>query len=134
MSPARRVVLALIRVAAGAVFLVTAVEKFTRHTTVKADFTRWGLPSPGAAVYVIGALELVCGLVLLTGLATRLAALLLLGDMLGAVATAGRIDGGIQLVVPPTLAVLCLVLVARGGGGWQLLDRVDPRHDARRAS
>ena len=46
--------------------------------------------------------------------------------MLGAVATAGRIDGGPHLVVPPVLALLCLVLVARGGGRWQLLDRIDP--------
>ena len=47
-------------------------------------------------------------------------------DMLGAVATAGRVDGGPHLVVPPVLALLCLVLVARGGGRWQLLDRLDP--------
>ena len=71
-------------------------------------------------------LEVVCGLLILLGLATRLGALIVGVDMLGAVATAGRVDGGPHLVVPPVLALLCLVLVARGGGRWQLLDRLDP--------
>ena len=75
---------------------------------------------------VISSLEIVCGLLILLGLATRLGALLLCLDMLGATATAGRIDGGVHLVAPPVLALLCLVLVARGGGRWQLLDRLDP--------
>ena len=63
---------------------------------------------------------------MLLGLATRLGALVLCVAMLGAVATAGRVDGGFHLVAPPVLALFCLVLVARGGGRWQLLDRVDP--------
>jgi uncharacterized membrane protein YphA (DoxX/SURF4 family) len=132
MSGARRIVLALLRVAVGAVFVLTALEKLTRHASTAADFRHWGLPSPSAFVYAIAILELVCGLVLVTGVATRLAALLLLCDMLGALATAGRVDGGRYLVVPPVLAVLLLVLVARGGGAWQLLDRLDPPSDARR--
>jgi hypothetical protein len=52
--------------------------------------------------------------------------MILLLDMLGAVATAGRVDHGFHLIVPPVLALLCLVLTARGGGAWQLVDRVDP--------
>jgi hypothetical protein len=42
------------------------------------------------------------------------------------VATAGRVDGGLPLIGGALLAVACLVLVARGGGASQLLDRVDP--------
>jgi uncharacterized membrane protein YphA (DoxX/SURF4 family) len=122
----RRYALALIRVAVGAVFLVTGSAKFARHAAEVKDFRHWGLPSPDLFVYAVGVVELLFGLLLLTGLATRLAALVLLVDMLGAVATAGRVDHGAHLVVPPVLALLCLVLAARGGGAWQLVDRIDP--------
>jgi putative oxidoreductase len=122
----RRVLLALLRVAIGVVFIGTGVRKLSDRPTANANFDHWGVPAPTTMVVVISVLEIVCGLLVLLGLATRLGALLLCVDMLGAVATAGRIDGGFHLIVPPVLALLCLVLVARGGGRWQLLDRVDP--------
>ncbi len=122
----RRVSLALLRIAIGAVFIGTGVHRLGDRAASTADFDRWGLPAPSTAVLVISGLEIACGLLILLGLATRFGALLLCLDMLGAVATAGRIDGGFHLVAPPVLALLCLVLVARGGGRWQLLDRLDP--------
>jgi len=122
----RRVFLALLRIAIGLVFIGAGVHKLQDRATSNANFDHWGLPAPSTAVLVVSALEIVCGLLILLGLATRLGALLLCLDMLGAVATAGRIDGGVHLVAPPVLALLCLVLVARGGGRWQLLDRLDP--------
>jgi putative oxidoreductase len=122
----RRVFLALLRIAIGLVFIGTGVQKLSDREASNAHFDHWGLPSPSTAVLVISGLEIVCGVLILLGLATRLGALLLCLDMLGAAATAGRIDGGVHLVAPPVLALLCLVLVARGGGRWQLLDRLDP--------
>ena len=122
----RRALLAVIRLAIGAVFLAVGAQKFARHAAEVKDFTHWGLPSPDIAVYAVGSLELVCGLLVLLGLATRLGALLLLCDMVGAVATAGRVDHGFHLIAPPLLALFCLILAARGGGAWQLLDRIDP--------
>ena len=122
----RRVFLALLRIVIGVVFIGTGVHKLGDRTAAAADFDHWGLPAPDTAVLVISGLEVLCGVLILLGLATRFGALLLCLDMLGAVATAGRIDGGVHLVAPPVLALLCLVLVARGGGHWQLLDRVDP--------
>jgi putative oxidoreductase len=122
----RRVFLALLRIAIGLVFIGAGVSKLRDRATSNANFDHWGLPSPSTAVVVVSSLEIVCGLLILLGLATRLGALVLCLDMLGAVATAGRIDGGIHLVGPIVLALLCLVLVARGGGRWQLLDRLDP--------
>jgi uncharacterized membrane protein YphA (DoxX/SURF4 family) len=122
-----RVLLALLRIAVGAVFVGTGVTKFARHTHEQALFAHWGLPAPGSAVLVIGAIELVFGLLLMSGLATRLAALVLLCDMLGAFATAGRVDGGEYLIAPPLVALACIILAARGGGAWQLVDLVDPR-------
>jgi uncharacterized membrane protein YphA (DoxX/SURF4 family) len=122
----RRVLLALLRIAVGVVFIGAGVQKLSHRATATAHFHHWGLPSPSTFSAVVSVLEIVCGLLLVLGLATRLAALILCVDMLGAVATAGRVDGGVHLVGPPVLALLCLVLVARGGGRWQLLDRIDP--------
>jgi uncharacterized membrane protein YphA (DoxX/SURF4 family) len=122
----RRVFLALLRIVIGLVFIASGVNKLGDRAGTTADFDHWGLLAPATTSVVISVLEVVCGLLILLGLATRLGALILCVDMLGAVATAGRIDGGPHLVVPPVLALLCLVLVARGGGRWQLLDRIDP--------
>jgi uncharacterized membrane protein YphA (DoxX/SURF4 family) len=122
----RRVLLALLRVVIGVVFIGAGASKLSDRATADANFEHWGVPAPTTMVVVISVLEIVCGLLVLLGLATRLGALILCFDMLGAVATAGRVDGGMHLVAPPVLALLCLVLVARGGGRWQLLDRLDP--------
>ena len=51
----RRVVLALVRVAVGLAFCFTGSAKFFEHEREVADFTRWGLPSPDTAVYLVGA-------------------------------------------------------------------------------
>lgn len=122
----RRVSLALLRIVIGLVFIAAGVGKLGDRPGTTADFDHWGLPAPATTSVVISVLEVACGLLIVLGLATRLGALVLCIDMLGAVATAGRVDGGPHLFVPPVLALLCLVLVARGGGRWQLLDRIDP--------
>ncbi len=122
----RRVVLAVIRVVVGLVFTGSGLQKLLDHELFTSRFDRWGLPEPSTLVYVVAGIEIVGGLVLLLGLLTRTAALVLLIEMLVAVGTAGRVDGGAQLVIPPVLALLCVILLARGGGGWQLLDVVDP--------
>ena len=122
----RAVVLAAIRLVAGAVFVGTGALTLARHDAWTERLRDWAVPSPDAGAWAVGGLELGAGLVLLLGLSSRLAALLLLLVMLAAVATAGRVDGGLYLVAPPLLALACLVIVARGGGAWQLLDRLDP--------
>jgi uncharacterized membrane protein YphA (DoxX/SURF4 family) len=63
---------------------------------------------------------------LVLGVAARLVALLALVVCLVAVATAGRVEGGLALWGPAALAVGCLLVVWRGGGGAQLLNRIDP--------
>jgi uncharacterized membrane protein YphA (DoxX/SURF4 family) len=84
----------------------------------------WGLPE--LFVPVLGAVEVVVGALLLLGVATRYVALLLAATMVGAILTAGLIDGGAHLVTPPILALLCLLIAGLGGGAWQL-----GRRDAR---
>lgn len=122
----RAVVLATVRLVAGALFAGLGALTIADHTRWSERLDRWGIPSPDTTTWIVGGLELAAGLVLLLGLSSRLAALLLLLVMLGAVATAGRVEGGVYLVAPPLLALACLVIVARGGGSWQLLDRLDP--------
>jgi uncharacterized membrane protein YphA (DoxX/SURF4 family) len=122
----RAIIVAVVRVAVGGLFVVQGIEKFAHHNADLRDFEHWGVPAASTAVFAVGGLEVIAGLLLALGLATRLAALLLLFDMLGAAATAGRVDGGARLVVPALLVVILLVLAARGGGAWQLLDRIDP--------
>ncbi len=122
----RRVVLATIRVAVGVFFTAAGIQKLLDHDDFVVRFDRWGLPSPSTLAYLSAGIEIVAGIVLLLGLATRFAALVLLLEMLVMLATAGRVDGGTELVIPGVLAFFCLILVARGGGGWQLLDVLDP--------
>ena len=89
-----RAIAALIfRVGAGAVFVVFGVGKFTNHASEVASFQDYGLPAPDAFVYVIGVLEIVGGVLLILGLATRVAALLLAGDMVGAIVVSGIARG-----------------------------------------
>ena len=115
------VVLLIIRVLVGVVAVVIGVLNARGHTAVAAHAADWGLPAPGLATWLGCALLIVFGL----GLATRLCALVVLLVVLVLVATAGRVDGGVPLFGGALLAAGCLVLLARGGGARQLLDRID---------
>jgi hypothetical protein len=43
-----------------------------------------------------------------------------MGNMVGALATAGRVDGGQDIWLPIVLIVLLSAVVARGAGKWAL--------------
>jgi uncharacterized membrane protein YphA (DoxX/SURF4 family) len=107
----------IVRVVTGALFVTFSLGKFVDHMQESADFDRYGIPAPDVATYFVGTLELVCGALLLVGLFTRPAAFLLACDMVGAIATAGRVEGGsFHLGVAPTLLVAMLFLVWAGPG------------------
>ena len=114
------------RVLVGAAFIAAAVQTISNHPQDVIDFQRWGLPHPEQFSYATSGLELFFGIVLVLGILPRFAALVLLCEMVGALLTAGRIDGGPYLILPPLLGVLCLILVIAGGGRWALVDRLDP--------
>jgi putative oxidoreductase len=124
---------AALRVAAGAVFVAFSFGKFVHHGAESAAFDRYGIPFPDAATALVGALELGGGLMLIAGLGTRLAALALAGDMIGAIATAGRIEGGpVHLGLAPALLAAMLVLLSTGAGRCSLDGRLAAAAPGRR--
>jgi putative oxidoreductase len=113
----RAVAAFLARVAGGGTFVAFGVGKFTQHASEVASFEDYGLPAPDALVYVIGVVELVGGLLLVFGLLTRPAALVLAGDMVAAIILSGIALGEIiSLTVAPAELLICLYLLWTGPG------------------
>ena len=105
------------RIAAGLVFLGFGIAKFVNHAVEVDSFETYGLPTPDAFVYAIGAIEVVGGVLLITGFGARLAALVLAGDMVGAIAVSGIKEGEpISLTLAPVLLVIMLVVLRAGPG------------------
>ncbi|MCJ7437931.1 MAG: DoxX family protein [Acidimicrobiia bacterium] len=118
----------VVRVVTGLFFVSTGIGKFADHAKEVADFRGFEVPWPEVAVPVVGTIELVGGLLLIVGLLTRPAALMLAFDMIGALATAGRVEGGsFHLVYPPVLLVLMLFLCWAGPGHLSLDERMAGR-------
>ena len=108
-----------VRVIAGVLFVTFSIGKFSDHMSEAMDFDHYGVPWANVAVYIVGVVELLGGLLLVIGLFTRLAALILAVNMIGAIATAGRVDGGsFHLGVAPTLLVAMLFLLWAGSGAY----------------
>ena len=116
-----------VRVLTGVAAILVAVLDAIGHATIVRHAASWSLPAPSITVWLGTVLLLLLGIGLVLGLASRLCALLLLVVALVIVATAGRSEGGAPLYGGALLALGCLLVVARGGGRPQLLDRVDPR-------
>ena len=96
--------------ALGLVFVAAGASKLIDHHQAVVDFTRWGVPEPGVTSVAVAIFELGAAALLMAGIAVRRVALALAVEMLAALALAGPVDGGGQLVVPPALAALCLGL------------------------
>jgi putative oxidoreductase len=108
---------ALVRAAVGFLIASISTGKFLHHAQEAVDFDRYGVPVPDVAVYAVGVVELVGGLLLIVGLLTRPAAAALALTLIGAIATAGRVEGGsFHLGVAPALLVVMLALLWVGSG------------------
>lgn len=119
MSRDRR--LLILRVVSGGVFVVFGVGKFVNHTSELASFKTYGLPAPDVFVLVIGAIEVIGGLLLIVGMLTRPAAAVLAGDMVGAIIVSGIARGeAISLTLAPAELVAMLVLLWTGPGAASL--------------
>jgi putative oxidoreductase len=122
------------RVAAGVVFVAFSFGKFIHHEAEAAAFDRYGIPQADAATYLVGTLELVGGLMLVLGLGTRVVAVALAGNMIGAIATAGRHDGGpVNLGLAPAVLAAMLVLIWAGAGRASLDEMLARRWTSRRS-
>jgi putative oxidoreductase len=114
---------AALRIVAGILFVLASLPKFLLHDMELSEFVRYGLPASDLLVYLVGLLELGGGALLVLGLATRVAALALALNMVGAVLTAGvRVGGWFHLGVAPTL-LLAMVYLLWAGSGAKALDR-----------
>jgi uncharacterized membrane protein YphA (DoxX/SURF4 family) len=78
----------LIRLAVGSIFLSEGIQKFLFPDQLGAGrFAKIGIPSPDLLGPFVGSIEIVCGVLVLLGLLTRLAAVPLITIMLVAIAS-----------------------------------------------
>jgi putative oxidoreductase len=78
----------LIRLMVGAVFLSEGIQKFLFADTLGAGrFAKIGLPAPEFLGSFVGSFEILCGILILIGLLTRVASIPLIIIMLVAIAT-----------------------------------------------
>jgi putative oxidoreductase len=77
----------LIRIAVGLIFFSQGILKYTDPNLGVNRFTRIGFPHPAFTAHFVGAFESVCGLLVLIGPITRLAAVPLLVIICTAIAT-----------------------------------------------
>jgi len=119
----------LIRVMVGAVFLSEGLQKFLFAAERGAGrFARIGLPEPELLGPFVGAFEVACGVLVLLGLATRLAAVPLVTIMLVAIATTELPmlgERGFWVMAHEartdwSMLLGSLYLLIVGAGGWSL--------------
>lgn len=78
----------LIRLSVGAVFLSEGIQKFINPADVGAGrFEKIGFPNPAFVAQFVGSFEIVCGVLVLLGLFTRLAVIPIIIIMLMAIST-----------------------------------------------
>ena len=78
----------LVRLSLGAVFLSEGLQKFLFPQPLGVGrFATIGIPAPGIMAPFVGVFEIGCGVLVLVGLFTRLAAIPLMVDMIVAIAT-----------------------------------------------
>ena len=120
----------LMRLPVGLIFFTQGILKFADPNMGILRFTRIGFPVPGFTAHFVGAFEIVCGLQVLFGLLTRLAALPLLIVIATASATTKlpelfHAHQGFWYMVSDArtdVAMLfsLLFLILSGGGSWSL--------------
>jgi putative oxidoreductase len=114
------------RLAVGLLFLSTGWGKVHSIPKVTAFFESLGIPLPGLNAVVVGYSELICGSLLVVGLATRLATFPLIASMVVAILTAklGDLHNVFDLVSFDEFTYLVvLVMILLIGPGEVSLDR-----------
>jgi putative oxidoreductase len=109
----RAAVLTLVRLAAGAVFVVFGLGKFVNHSSELASFRSYGLPLPELSVVLVGLLEVVGGALVVVRRLIVPASLLLAIDMVVAIIVSGIARGELVslAVAPAELAAMVVLLL-----------------------
>lgn len=119
----------LIRLMVGSVFLSEGIQKFVYPEALGVGrFIKIGIPIPAFTAPFVGVVEIVCGLFLLIGIFTRLAAIPLIIDMLVAIATTKipiLIQHGFWAAAHEARVDWCMLLgslflLVEGAGKWSL--------------
>ena len=119
----------LIRMIVGCVFLSEGIQKFLfADAQGVGRFIKIGIPAPEIMAPFVGVVEIVCGLLILAGLLTRLAAIPLIIDMLVAISTTKipmLMDKGFWAMAHEartdwSMLLGSLFLLIAGGGRWSL--------------
>ena len=118
---------ALARLTLGIIFAGSGWGKLHNLQTVTEFFRQLHVPAPGFNATFVGATELVCGILLLLGLASRLAAIPLIVIMCVAIATAKSSDlegFGDLLRLPEWDYIVLSIWIAVAGAGALSLDHL----------
>jgi putative oxidoreductase len=119
----------LVRLIVGAVFLSEGIQKFLFPAALGVGrFAKIGIPWPQFSAPFDGVFEIGCGLLVLLGIATRLAAVPLIIDMLVAIATtkipmlfqSGFWSTAHEARVDWSMLLGALFLLTVGGGVWSI--------------
>lgn len=116
-----------VRVVLGLVFVASGWGKLHALDDVTGYFASLGIPAPGVNAAFVSTVELVGGAALLLGLAARVAALLLSGVMVVAIATAilPGVHGVVELAGTVEVVYLAaLVWLAVAGAGRASIDHL----------
>jgi uncharacterized membrane protein YphA (DoxX/SURF4 family) len=119
-----------IRMAAGLIFFSQGILKFTDPRMGVQRFEKIGFAHPGFTAHFVGTFEIACGILILIGLLTRVAAVPLLIVILTAIATTKipelyRPGQGFWFAVSDArtdfVMTMCLLfLLGVGAGGWSV--------------
>ncbi|MGB7281305.1 MAG: DoxX family protein [Candidatus Acidiferrum sp.] len=120
----------LLRVSVGLIFFTQGILKFRDPHMGVLRFARIGFPHPRFTAFFVGDFEMFCGLLVLAGFLTRVAAVPLLIVILTAIATTKipelfHVGQGFWYMVSDgrtDFAMLCslIFLVSAGAGSWSL--------------
>jgi putative oxidoreductase len=128
--------LVVLRVIAGTVFVAHGAQKLFvfGFAGVTAAFTRFGAPLPGITGPLISFVEFFGGMALILGLLTRLAAVGLAADMLGATLIVHLANGffnpnGVELTL--TLFAVAAAFAIAGAGRYSLDHAIAARRFSR---
>lgn len=130
----------LVRLVAGGVFLSEGIQKFLFPVELGAGrFIKIGIPAPELMAPFVGVVEIVCGLLLIAGLLTRLAAMPLIIDIAVAIWTTKiplLMKQGFWAMAHEARTDWCMLLgsvflVLTGAGAWSLDAKLAANHRPR---